>query len=189
VKLYKTIYCQNTKYLKDPGFYHAFNAYHNVFGLYDPQLHRARRRILNPMFSRGGIFKVEGLIHDKYEIMENKILRLCKKSPTIDVYDAFRALTTEIVAQFAFSRSAGLIEESRDDFKSRTVDAIEGTADGLEYMRHFPLLRLLSEIMPRKLVARLGGDVGRFMSVLDVSLTHKLIPAADPLSPLCPCGC
>lgn len=167
VSLYKTIYGQNTKYLKDPGFYDAFNSHQTVFGQYDPQLHRVRRKLLNPMFSRAGMFKLESLMHDKYEIMEKKILRLSKGS-SVDAYDAFRALTTEIIAQFAFSRSAGLIEESKDGFKARAVAAIEGTADGVEYMRQYWVLRALSEMLPRKLVTRFGGDVGQFMNVLDV---------------------
>ena len=175
VNLYKTIYSQNAKYIKDPGYYDAFNSPTTVFGQYDPQLHRARRKMMNPMFSRAGILKLEGLIHDKYEIMEGKILRLCKKGSSVDAYDAFRALTTEIIAQFAFSRPAGLIEESRVDFKARAVDAIEGTADGIEYMRQYWILRLISSIMPRRLVARFGGDVGQFMNVLDVSCTHTHI--------------
>lgn len=168
VSLYKTIYGQNTKYLKSPGYYDAFSSTQNLFGLYDPQLHRQRRKLMNPMFSRAGIFKLEGLIHDKYELMERKIVRLCKGS-SIDAYDAFRALTTEIITQFAFSRSAGMIEESRDSFKASNVDAIEGTADGIEHMRQYWVLRVLSAMLPRKLVARFGGDVGQFMHVLDVS--------------------
>lgn len=170
VSLYKVIYGQNTKYLKDPGYYDAFSSHQTMFGQYDPQLHRQRRKLMNPMFSRAGIFKLEGLIHDKYELMERKILRLCKGgSSSIDAYDAFRALTTEIITQFAFSRSAGMIEESPDSFKASNVDAIEGTADGIEYMRQYWVLRVLSAILPRKLVARFGGDVGQFMHVLDVS--------------------
>lgn len=114
------------------------------------------------------MFKLEDLINDKYEIMERKILRL-SKGCSIDAYDAFRALTTEIIAQFAFSRSAGLIEESPDDFKCASVNAIEGTADGVEYMRQYSILRVIAAMLPRRLVARFGGDVGQFMNVLDVS--------------------
>ncbi|KAG6363997.1 hypothetical protein INS49_009100 [Diaporthe citri] len=168
VSLYKTIYNQNTKYLKAPSYYDAFSSHQTMFGQYDPQLHRRRRKLMSPMFSRAGIFKLEGLIHDKYELMEGKILRLCGKgSGSVDAYDAFGALTTEIIAQFAFSRPAGMIAESRDSFKASSVDAIEGTADGIEHMRQYWVLRVLAAIMPRRLMARFGGDVGQFMHVLD----------------------
>lgn len=140
------------------------------------------------MFSRAGMFKLEDLINDKYETMERKILRL-SKGCSIDAYDAFRALTTEIIAQFAFSRSAGLIEESPDDFKCRSVNAIEGTADGVEYMRQYSILRIIAAMLPRRLVARFGGDVGQFMNVLDVSSTRYFPGCMDIPPPLCAYGC
>lgn len=192
VSLYKVIYSQNTKYLKDPGYYDAFSSGANLFGQYDPQLHRQRRKLMNPMFARSGVFKLEGLIHDKYEMMERKLLRLSKGSggAGVDAYDAFRALTTEIIAQFAFSRSAGMIEQSEHDFKATTVDAIEGTADGIEYVRQYWVLRVLSSILPRRLVARFGGDVGQFMNVLDVSpaSVSTLLVSQFP-APSGPCSC
>lgn len=134
------------------------------------------------------MFKLEDLINDKYETMERKILRL-SKGCSIDAYDAFRALTTEIIAQFAFSRSAGLIEESPDDFKCRSVNAIEGTADGVEYMRQYSILRVIAAMLPRRLVARFGGDVGQFMNVLDVSSIHYFPKCRDPPAPLCAGDC
>lgn len=186
VTLYKTIYGQNTKYLKDRGYYDAFGFVDTVFAEADPQLHRVRRKMLNPMFSRAGIFKVEGLIHDKYEMAERKLLRLSKDGSSVDAYDAFRALTTEITAQISFARPAGLIEQSQDSFKAQAVEAIEGTGDGIEYMRHYPILRVISGIMPRWLVARFGGSVEQFMKVVDVSVVaHKIRPTPQ-LRTLCP---
>lgn len=128
--------------------------------------------MMNPMFARSGIFKLERLIHEKYEMMERKILRLSKAGSSIDAYDAFRALTTEIITQFAFSRSAGMIEESQDDFKATNVEAIEGTADGIDHVRHYWVLQVLQGLLPRKIVKQFGGSVGQFMNVLDVSSYH-----------------
>ena len=45
--------------------------------------------MLNPLFSRAGIFKLEGVIHTKAGIMMRKIDRLREKH-LINVYDAFR---------------------------------------------------------------------------------------------------
>jgi hypothetical protein len=170
VKLYKIIYGQNTKYYKDPFYYAGFSAPHTLFAQSDPQAHRALRKMLSPPFSRAGIFKIERLIHDKYEMVESKILRLSENGSKIDVYDAFRALTTEIVAQWAFSRPAGLIEQSPYNFKAHAVQAIEGTADGTEFMRHHPVIRTITENLPRRFMAKFGGDIRQFMNVLDVSL-------------------
>lgn len=52
-------------------------------------MHKERRRLLNPFFSRAGVFKLEPIIHDKVDILINKIRRL-ENSHNINVYDAFR---------------------------------------------------------------------------------------------------
>lgn len=52
-------------------------------------MHKERRRLLNPLFSRAGVFKLEPVIHEKVGIMLKKINRL-KESHSINVYDAFR---------------------------------------------------------------------------------------------------
>lgn len=45
--------------------------------------------MLNSMFSRAGVLKLEGLVRERLKLLENKIDRLCEKQK-IDVYDAVR---------------------------------------------------------------------------------------------------
>lgn len=52
-------------------------------------MHKERRRLLNPFFSRAGVFKLEPIIHEKAKILMKKIRRL-ENSHTVNVYDAFR---------------------------------------------------------------------------------------------------
>ncbi|KAF7171749.1 hypothetical protein CNMCM5623_004041 [Aspergillus felis] len=49
VSLYKTIYNQTTPYLKEHGFYDGFLTPHTIFAETDPQLHKDRRKMLNPI--------------------------------------------------------------------------------------------------------------------------------------------
>lgn len=89
VHLYKVIYSQSKPFPKHGPFYEAFNTPHTVFAETDPGLHKERRRLLNPLFSRAGVFKLEPIIHEKVEIMTRKISRL-QDSHDINLYDAFR---------------------------------------------------------------------------------------------------
>ena len=89
VHLYKVIYSQSKPFPKHGPFYEAFNTPHTVFAETDPGLHKKRRRLLNPLFSRAGVFKLEPIIHEKAEIMTRKISRL-QDSHDINLYDAFR---------------------------------------------------------------------------------------------------
>jgi cytochrome P450 len=89
VSKYKVIYSQANPFPKWGEFYEAFNSPHTVFTEIDETSHKERRRLLNPLFSRSGVFKLEPIIHDKAQTMIKKIDRL-RDSTDINVYDAFR---------------------------------------------------------------------------------------------------
>jgi cytochrome P450 len=86
---YKIIYSQANPFPKWCEFYEAFNSPHTVFTEIDAKMHKERRRLLKPVFPRAGVFKLKPMIHDKAQIMINKIDRL-RDSANINIYDAFR---------------------------------------------------------------------------------------------------
>lgn len=87
--LYKVIYSQVNPFPKHAPFYDGFNTPHTVFAECDPGLHKERRRMLNPLFSRVGVFKLEPIIQQKMGMLIHKIYHLSDKGP-INTYDAFR---------------------------------------------------------------------------------------------------
>ncbi|KAI5460921.1 cytochrome P450 [Mariannaea sp. PMI_226] len=62
---------------KHAPFYNGFNTPHTLFAETDPHLHKERRRLLNPMFSRQGVFKLEPVMQAKLSLLLEKIDRLC----------------------------------------------------------------------------------------------------------------
>lgn len=89
VNLYKVIYGQSSPFPKYAPFYEGFNTPHTVFAECDPLLHKQRRRMLNPLFSRVGLFKMEPVIQQKIKMLVEKIRLLAGNGP-VNVYDAFR---------------------------------------------------------------------------------------------------
>ena len=89
VNLYKVIYNQSSPFPKYAPFYDGFNTPHTVFAECDPLLHKERRRMLNPLFSRVGLFKMEPIIQQKIKMLVEKIHFLAGNGP-VNVYDAFR---------------------------------------------------------------------------------------------------
>lgn len=88
-EVYKDIYKQVDPFPKYEPFYLSFNAPHTVFSEVDVAKHKERRRLLNPLFSRAGILKLEPLIREKLSMLDNKVNRLSHQQQ-INVYDAFR---------------------------------------------------------------------------------------------------
>jgi hypothetical protein len=89
VHQYKVIYSQTQPFPKDKGFYDALNTPHTVVTETDVELHKERRRLLNPSFSRAEAFKLEPIIHEKIGILIEQINKL-KDSQDINIYNAFR---------------------------------------------------------------------------------------------------
>lgn len=111
---YKTIYSQSHPYLKESGFYNGFGAFHTVFAEIDEALHKERRRLLNPFFSRAGIFRIEPTIQKHINNLRLKLERLYDEGKPIIAQNAFRCVTADIITQFAFGESELLVENSDD---------------------------------------------------------------------------
>lgn len=174
VSKYKVIYSQANPFPKWGEFYEAFNSPHTVFTEVDAKMHKERRRLLNPVFSRAGVFKLEPIIHDKMQIMIKKIDRL-RDSTDINVYDALRCLTTEVIMEFAFAKSANMLEEHETTFESWFLTAFDAVAGSLWKMQEFPLLRKVAGRLPDKLVASIDPqlvNVFRMLKYAESCLNH-----------------
>ncbi|KAL3480492.1 cytochrome P450 [Aspergillus californicus] len=158
VSKYKIIYSQANPFPKWGEFYEAFNSPHTVFTEIDAKMHKDRRRLLNPVFSRAGVFKLEPMLHEKAQIMMKKIDRL-QDSTDINVYDAFRCLTTEVIMEFAFAKSANMLEEHDTDFQSWFLTAFDAVAGSFWKMQEFPLLRKIAGRLPDTLVGMIDPQV------------------------------
>lgn len=89
INLYKVIYSQINPFPKHAGFYDEFNTPHTLATETNPALHKERRKLLNPLFSRAGVTKLEPVILEKMYAMGAKIKRISKAGP-IDMDDAIR---------------------------------------------------------------------------------------------------
>ncbi|KAJ6016808.1 cytochrome P450 [Penicillium sp. IBT 35674x] len=164
IELYKVIYNQSKPFLKHAPFYDGFNTPHTVFAELEPHLHKERRRMLNPLFSRVGVYKLEPLICEKIYMLSAKITRLCA-TKEVDVYNAFRLLTTEIITEFAFAKSANLIEEMSDEMDSWFLEAFDVGSQSIVDLQYNPVLRNLVSFLPASVVKILNPQL---RSILDL---------------------
>ncbi|GAQ42217.1 cytochrome P450 [Aspergillus tubingensis] len=165
VHKYKVIYSQSKPFPKHAEFYEAFNTPHTVFTEIDAGMHKERRRLLNPFFSRAGVFKLEPIIHEKAEILMNKIRRL-ENSHTVNVYDAFRCLTTEVIMEFAFAKSANMLEESETTFQSWFLVAFDAVARSIWKMQEWPIARKALGVVPMNVIGLVDPNIVNVLKML-----------------------
>ncbi|KAI0536917.1 cytochrome P450 [Xylaria digitata] len=162
--LYKTIYNQKSLYLKDHDFYAGFNVL-SVFAMIDPEQHKERRRLLNPFFSKAGIFKTEGMIADKVSRLKKKIelLTAPRRNHPINASNAFRCLTIDIITHYAFSQSWMLIDKSDDSFHFPLLTALDAALEGIWDSIYKPILRKLMTTIPSSALSLVHKDVAKFL--------------------------
>ncbi|KAL0779176.1 hypothetical protein CaCOL14_003660 [Colletotrichum acutatum] len=165
--LYKIIYKQSNPFPKDVPFYTGFNVPPpGLFTATDEAQHKELRRMLNPMFSRSGVLKLEDLVREQLALLENKIERLCDKQ-IIDLYNAFRLLTTSIIMEFCFADGGGIIEEEPTSFRSQFLTAFSVGAAAVKTLQQYPLLRIISNALPLGLVKLVAPEIGNFAQLTD----------------------
>ncbi|KAI9158092.1 Major facilitator superfamily multidrug transporter mdrA [Paramyrothecium foliicola] len=168
VTAYKTIYSQLSPFPKHKDFYAAFNTPHTLFTEIEPAAHKVRRKMLSSPLSKIGVLKLEPVIQDKLNILGRKLALLPHNEP-IDMYDALRLLTTEIIMQFAFARSANLIEADPNGFRSWFLDAFDLASISINDMQYRPIIQKYEQ--SQEYVAHL--QMGQWAN--EPSITHPVL--------------
>lgn len=74
--MYHTLYAPGTKFVKDPDFYGMFAQENAIFGMVSPAIHKLRKDLLSPLFSRRAVLGIEPLMKSKVRCSYQYDLRL-----------------------------------------------------------------------------------------------------------------
>jgi hypothetical protein len=77
-------------------------------------------------------------------------------------------LTTEVILQFAFGRTGGMIEEDRNGFRSWFLDGFDFASQSIPDLQYKPWLRRISNILPRVLVQMISPEIGNLFKIAKV---------------------
>ncbi|KAL2205691.1 cytochrome P450 [Sarocladium strictum] len=163
--LYRVIYNQSNPFPKEKAFYETFESQHTIFSETDTHLHKQRRKLLNPLFSKAGVNKLEPLILEKLEETKAKVERISKVGP-IDVSAAFRCMTVDIISQFSFGNSIGLINEHPTGFESGYLKAL-ALASGAPFLRYYSdMQKLVAKCIPLSVAANFDSVLSELQNMV-----------------------
>ncbi|KAJ8453932.1 hypothetical protein ONZ45_g19506 [Pleurotus djamor] len=153
LQYHRDIYVNGSKFQKDPRLYSTFHEDESSFCFIDPQEAKIRRDILNPLFSRRAIIKLEGYIQATVKhlyvltLQSSNILskvnkfvnRLVEESAKpIDIHRAYRCTTLEIILSYCFARDFDIL--SAADFRDPLILAVEAIMPLALVFKHFPFV-------------------------------------------------
>ena len=129
-------------------------------------LHRLRRGPLASFFSQTMVSQSQDLIRNKVEILCSRIAAFRGTKQPIDLALAFRCLTTDVVTQYALSKSYGLLDTP--GFSPAWFKAVLESGEFALVGKHFPWLIPLIQRLPSWLITKLNPEMGRFLAYSEV---------------------
>lgn len=81
--------------------------------------------------------------------------------------NAFRCLTVDLITDYAFAKSKALIENSDDNFESRSLLALDAAGLGLWDAIYQPVIRKLANRIPQSWISMLSEDLHALFGLLD----------------------
>ncbi|KAF5372252.1 hypothetical protein D9758_005109 [Tetrapyrgos nigripes] len=151
---YHDIYTHGATFTKShSALYGAFGLAGNSFTLTDLAKARERRAVINPLFSRRSILKLEGLIQDLVDQFLFQILSQSSSEKSVNMTFALRSLTMDIITSYCFATSIKTIDYP--GFMHPIPLALRGTVESLWIQKHFPFLMQLPFLISWSLMVRL----------------------------------
>ncbi|KAL0069997.1 hypothetical protein AAF712_002894 [Marasmius tenuissimus] len=138
-------------YAKSISLYRAFPPPRTTsFTFTDIAKARERRAVLNPLFSRRSILKLERFLQKRVDTFISRVLS--QKEPFY-MDQAVRSLTTDIITTYCFAKCFNTIDDP--DFCHPITLAQRDFFAGLWITKHFPLLVYVPFLLPKWLAKKL----------------------------------
>ena len=132
---------------KDPNFVGAFGFPSSMISTVGHDLHRFRRGLLNNYFSKKSVNELWPMLQEKESKLMQRFEKAHKDNTVLQLDDAFSALTADIITQYSWGVSAGLLDD--ENFKKDIRQIINDVSNFFHVNRFFPVIATILRAMPR----------------------------------------
>ena len=73
-----------------------------AFGTSSNELHRIRRAVANPVFSRKAVLELEDVVQSKVKKLVQRMNDLISQGEPVDLHHGYRALSVDVITDYAF---------------------------------------------------------------------------------------
>lgn len=131
---------------KDPFIVNMAPSPGSTFGTIDHNLHRFRRGILSPFFSKQAVARMEHIVQDKVNRAAGRLEQAQQDGAIIQTDALFSALTGDVICHYTYGESAGYLE--KENFENEFRDAVTAASVFGHFTRFFPVLVSMLGSMP-----------------------------------------
>jgi hypothetical protein len=116
------------------------------FSTIDHDVHRMRRKALNPMFSNKRIVEFQPVIREKVGKLCTKISEYEKDGRVLPLNRAWMALTTDIITEYAFAKPYDQLDSP--NFQDTLHEALVAIYSTGQFALHFPIVFPILDMLP-----------------------------------------
>ncbi|PLN82533.1 cytochrome P450 [Aspergillus taichungensis] len=138
---------------------------HSTISTIDHDLHRRRRAILNPYFSKRAIADFEPIIHDRLDALISRLVDAT--GSTIDLTCAFSAFTADVVIQYFYGFHANYI--SSEGFRFSLKDALNVLLSFYNLTRFLPFRADTLKSLPLPILGLLNPNFPEVVSAREAN--------------------
>ena len=138
-----------------------------IFGTVPHNLHRLRRGVLNPFFSKRSILALENLIQERVDKLCAAMSRPEDIKKPIDLGLAYTALTVDVISHYAFGEPYGLVE--RPGFSPEWKDMVWSIMESFALVRNVPWLPAVLKALPNGVTVFLDKGMTFYLKMERVS--------------------
>ncbi|KAK3044690.1 hypothetical protein LTS18_000614, partial [Coniosporium uncinatum] len=168
---YDKIYFMGTRYWKAPTFYGAFMIPFSTFTTPSNEVHKHKRAMLNPMFSRQMVLKLEEVVQDKARRLCRLTSDAIKEKKPADLHHAFRAVSVDVITDYAFDKSFDLLDSP--DLGAEFFKMVRGVGPAMWFFQQFPSMIPVGLATPPWLAPYLSPALGHVTN-LQMEGVHRL---------------
>ncbi|KAE8383477.1 cytochrome P450 [Aspergillus bertholletiae] len=138
-----------------------FGAPDSVLAAVHHDLHRMRRAILSPFFSKASVYRLEPVIQDKIDEMLERMEGFRLSRQPIPLFEMFAALTNDVVMEYAFARSDRRL--AQPDFDPVFLNALTAASDMSHWVLHLNWILEILQSMPVWLARWFNPRIGKVL--------------------------
>ncbi|KAF3134032.1 hypothetical protein TWF594_008897 [Orbilia oligospora] len=114
---YNILYSKDYRFPKSQGHYRFAQQTEGGLGNCNVRTHKARRAVLDPLFSTQAVLKLEPQIRKFVDMAISRVGRNVESSEKegFEINGVFRCLTVDVISQYAYSEPIGMLENEREN--------------------------------------------------------------------------
>jgi cytochrome P450 len=163
---YEVMHCVGTKYPKSTQFYNGFGIGYSTFSAGPIHVHKPRRAMLDPYFSRKNVLALEHLVQARAENISDILTTKLAKGEAVDLHHAFRAISVDVISDYAFGESYGLLDTP--DFGHEFFDMVSGIGPTMWFFQQFPAIQMLAMSLPAPIAKMTSKPLKQVLTLQEV---------------------